>query len=266
MGRQMLETGSIVSWLDNHQGFATVVLTVALMLLTVYYAYQNRRMASEMRSTREEARDQHRADEESARLREVRSIADEATIALREMWSVLVAFSYAMNRGPGRPERSPVEGRDLSPEQFGEVYDRLRDVATRLANRVELGDTFYAPVSRALNSVQSAYNEIVWHDPLDTQGAPESKQKILTANGQVSESLRELQETCRQRFAPLGLPGARYSVLLVLTVKQSGQRATDILRALRAEPWRPPGGVVGPNDEGTILEIRRLLVGELERG
>jgi hypothetical protein len=44
---------AIVGWLDAHQGAATVLLTLALVAVTTYYAVQNRRMVKELAETRE---------------------------------------------------------------------------------------------------------------------------------------------------------------------------------------------------------------------
>ena len=42
----------IVDYLDQHQGATAALLTAALVLITVYYALQNRRMVAEMRRAR----------------------------------------------------------------------------------------------------------------------------------------------------------------------------------------------------------------------
>lgn len=42
-------------WLDAHQGTATTVLTLVLVLVTAYYAFQNRQMVLEMRRSRNAA-------------------------------------------------------------------------------------------------------------------------------------------------------------------------------------------------------------------
>jgi hypothetical protein len=46
---------TIVAFLDRHQGATTAVLTLVLVLVTSYYAYQNRKMAIEMKHAREAA-------------------------------------------------------------------------------------------------------------------------------------------------------------------------------------------------------------------
>src|SRR5947209_8071758 len=45
----------VISGLHKHHGFAPVLLTAALILVTGYYAFQNRRMVGEMRRAREVA-------------------------------------------------------------------------------------------------------------------------------------------------------------------------------------------------------------------
>jgi hypothetical protein len=44
---------SILDFLDEHQGSLTALLTAGLVLVTCYYAWQNRRMVTEMARTRE---------------------------------------------------------------------------------------------------------------------------------------------------------------------------------------------------------------------
>jgi hypothetical protein len=44
---------SAITWLDKHQGAATVLLTAVLIGVTIYYAIQNARMVGEMRRARE---------------------------------------------------------------------------------------------------------------------------------------------------------------------------------------------------------------------
>jgi hypothetical protein len=41
-----------VDWLDKHDGSAVAVLTLLLVLTTIYYAWQNRRMVKEMEAAR----------------------------------------------------------------------------------------------------------------------------------------------------------------------------------------------------------------------
>jgi hypothetical protein len=45
----------VISYLDRHQGAVTAFLTLALVLVTVFYAWQNLRMAREMREARSAA-------------------------------------------------------------------------------------------------------------------------------------------------------------------------------------------------------------------
>ena len=44
---------SIFDTLDRHSGSATVLLTAALVLVTAYYAWMNRRAVSEMKAARD---------------------------------------------------------------------------------------------------------------------------------------------------------------------------------------------------------------------
>lgn len=50
-----MPVADVISYLDAHQGAATALLTAVLIAVTVYYAIQNKRMAVEMRRSREEA-------------------------------------------------------------------------------------------------------------------------------------------------------------------------------------------------------------------
>lgn len=49
----MIPQATIVTWLDKHQGFAIVVLTAALIAVTIYYAWQTGRTVGEMRRARQ---------------------------------------------------------------------------------------------------------------------------------------------------------------------------------------------------------------------
>jgi hypothetical protein len=48
-----MTTATIISFLDQHQGVSATLLTLVLVVVTGYYAVQNRRMAIEMRRARE---------------------------------------------------------------------------------------------------------------------------------------------------------------------------------------------------------------------
>ncbi|MFL5913054.1 MAG: hypothetical protein ACJ768_21110 [Gaiellaceae bacterium] len=49
----MLVASTVLDFLDQHQGSSSALLTAALVLVTCYYAWQNRRMVAEMARTRE---------------------------------------------------------------------------------------------------------------------------------------------------------------------------------------------------------------------
>jgi hypothetical protein len=42
----------VIDYLDEHSGSMTALLTLALVLVTIYYTSQNRRMVHEMAATR----------------------------------------------------------------------------------------------------------------------------------------------------------------------------------------------------------------------
>lgn len=46
---------TVIDWLDEHSGASTALLTAVLVLVTLYYAVQNRRMVAEMRRARNAA-------------------------------------------------------------------------------------------------------------------------------------------------------------------------------------------------------------------
>lgn len=249
---RMLPIASIVTWLDAHQGATTAFLTLALVVVTIYYAAQNAFMVGEMRRTRELSIENREAEEHRERLRDIREITDQATWALQDLWGSLAAFSYAIPRGdPPVSRQSPIESTPPDPDRFLDAYSRLRQAHIRLLNRVEWGDTFHSPVGRAVIDAQTAFNPVVNEDPYGPRER-RSENAILHAIGTTQHSLRELQETSRQRFAPLGLPDSRFSVVHVLTVIRRGERANELIASLRSEPERH-ARVTGPDKSGRLV-------------
>jgi hypothetical protein len=51
----MFPTATIINYLDHHEGAFVAILTLALVLVTIYYALQNQRMVREMASARRQA-------------------------------------------------------------------------------------------------------------------------------------------------------------------------------------------------------------------
>ena len=248
----VIPSATVVNWLDKHQGVASAFLTAVLVVVTIYYAVQNRRMVLEMERARKLAVEQRKLDEHREQLRELRLLTDDATCALSDLWRVVGTFVSAIPRGnPPVARRSPIESRDPDPKEFIEVYDRLRRAHLHLMNRVEWSDTFHIPVGRALSDTQAAYNAIVYEDPHDVRDR-ESEQAILKASASASRGLRDLQETSPARFAPLRMPDSRYSVLVVMTVRQRGLRADEILAALRSDRGQH-GTIIGPGDDGRVM-------------
>lgn len=248
----VIPSATVVNWLDKHQGVASAFLTAVLVVVTIYYAVQNRRMVLEMERARTLAIEQRKIDEHREQLRELRLLADDATGALSDLWRVLGAFVSAIPRGnPPTARRSPIESREPDPREFIEVYDRLRRANLRLMNRVEWSDTFHIPVGRVLADAQAAYNVIVHEDPHAVRDRA-SEQAILKATASASGGLRHLQETSRARFAPLRMPDSRYEVLVVMTVKQRGPREEEILAALRNERGQH-GTIIGPDSDGRVM-------------
>lgn len=249
-----------------------IALTAALVLVTSYYAWQNRQMVIEMRRARDLATETREAEEHRERLRDLRDVTDDAAIALNDLWVILGSFLYAVPRGdPPVSRRSPTEARDPDPRAFVEAFERLRHAHLRLLNRVEWGDTFHSPVGRAVSDVQAAYNAILHEDPLAPRD-PKSDGAIGKANGSVQHGLRELQETCRQRFAPLGLPDSRYAAVMVLNIKKRVEQTEKLLAALRLDKRRH-AKVTGPDKDGRVVvrddearqgEARERLVQSLD--
>lgn len=241
-----------VNWLDSHQGTAVALLTVALVVVTTYYAIQNRRMAAEMQRANRLAVEQRDEDRHREQLRELRTVTDDAAEALSDLWTILAAFAHAVPTGdPPVSHRSPTEHHEPDARQFIEAYNRLRYVHLRLMNRVERSDTFHFGVGRALSDVQGAYNAVVHQDPHALRDR-KSEQAIRRAIVTVQRALREIQDKSRERFAPLGLPESQYVALLVLRVKQRGPETESIVMALRSDPERQ-GKVTGPDQGGVII-------------
>lgn len=248
----MLPVASVITWLDSHQGAASGFLTVVLICVTIFYAIQNRYMVKEMRRSRELSIANREREEHRERLRDLRSVTDEATAALRDLWSILGTFMYAIPRGdPPVSRKSPTEARKPDPQAFIDAYQRLTDAHLRLLNRVEWGDTFHSPVGRAVSDAQAAFNAVVYEDPYALRDK-QSDIAISKALGSAQHGLRELQETSRQRFAPLGLPDSRYTAVLVLKVKRAGSQTDEILAKLRGDPMRRTK-VTGPDNEGRFV-------------
>lgn len=242
-----------------------VALSAVLVAVTAFYAWQNRQIVLEMKRSRE-------AEEHREWLRDLRAVTDDAAIALNDLWVILGSFMYAVPRGdPPVSRRSPTEARDPDPAAFIDAFERLRHAHLRLINRVEWGDTFHAPVGRAVSDTQAAFNAIVHEDPTAPREQA-SDAAIGNAVGAIQHGLRELQETCRQRFAPLGLPGSRYTAVIVLNVKKSGEQTDKLLAALRLDSRRH-AKVSGPDKDGRVVvrddearqgEARERLIQSLE--
>lgn len=248
----VIPLATVVGWLDKHQGVASAVLTAVLVVVTIYYAFQNRRMVLEMQRARKLTVEQRKIDEHREQLGELRLLADDATSALSGLWRVLGTFVSAIPRGnPPVARRSPIESRDPDVREFVDVYDRLRRAHLRLMNRVEWSDTFHIPVGRALIDAEAAYNVIVHEDPHAVRER-KSEQAILKGTASASRGLRDLQETSRARFAPLRMPDSRYDVLVIMTVKQRGSRVDDILAALRNERGQHVT-IIGPDTDGRVM-------------
>jgi hypothetical protein len=150
---------------------------------------------------------------------------------------------------PPVSRRSPTEARHPDSAEFVDAYERLFVAHLRLLNRVEWGDTFQEPVGRAVSDTQAAFSAFVHEDPFEPR-EPKSRNAIMKANGTVQHALRDLQATARERFAPLGIPGSRYAVVLILTVKQSGGRTDEIVGALRLERHAK---VLGPDTDARVV-------------
>jgi hypothetical protein len=253
--------------------WAIVALTAVLVVVTGYYAWQNRQMVLEMRRARDLAIETRQAEEHRERLRDLRAVTDDAARALHDLWVILGAFVYAIPRGdPPASRKSPIETKEPDAPAFVDAFERLRDAHLRLLNRVEWGDTFHSPVGRAMSDTQAAFNAIVYEDPYAARDQ-KSDAAISRALGSVQHGLRELQDTCRRRFAPLGLPDSRYAAVMVLRVKKGGARTDQLLAALRTDRARH-AKVQGPDHEGRVVvrddeavpgEARARLVASLER-
>jgi hypothetical protein len=225
--------------------FAPPIAAGIIGAATAIVAGQIANKNAERRETRN-----READADRERLRDLRLVTDDATIALRDLWTILGSFAYAIPAGdPPESRRSPTEARDPDPAGFVDAYERLTDAHIRLLNRVEWGDTFQDPVGRAVIDTQAAFNAVVEENPFEPR-EPKSRNAIMKANGTVQHALRELQATARDRFAPLGIPDARYAVVLIVTVKQGGARTDEILGALRLERHAK---VLGPDKDGRVV-------------
>jgi hypothetical protein len=53
--KRMLPTATVIDYLDHHEGAFVAILTLALVLVTIYYAIQNQHMVGEMAAGRRQA-------------------------------------------------------------------------------------------------------------------------------------------------------------------------------------------------------------------
>jgi hypothetical protein len=135
----------IVDYLDQHQGAAAVILTAALVLVTIYYAIQNRRMVVEMRRTRglailpKLALDFHRLGPTAVTLA-IKNVGPGAALAVdvKVVWEPLATGERTENRWR-RNVLAPGEQADFMPPGTGlngnidslpKKYRRVRLVGT----------------------------------------------------------------------------------------------------------------------------------------
>lgn len=190
-------------------------------------------------------------DEMRERLRDLRAVVDDASLAMRDIWDQLLAISDAIPRGnPPTPRVSPVQARDVNIPAFVSAYRRLEDAQTRMLLRLEYRDTLHAPVGLAFSRAQEAWNAIVREDPHAVRET-KSEQQIARALTAAAAGSRELEKVARGRFAPTPLPGTRFTISVVLEVKRQGERTHELLKGLAAELGRP--GVLAPDKEGRVV-------------
>ncbi len=189
-------------------------------------------------------------DHERERLREVRTIVDDAIRALGDIWEVLGIFVIAdLRQRDSPPPIRPHLQHDRAPNkaEFFEVFDRLRDACVRLGARIRADDTLFAPAWRAYIAADQAWNAI---DQARFPLNEDAGRLISHANAAASSGYQELRETARERFAPDGLEQSRYQVSLILTLRTQAARAEPVLAKLRSERV---GRVIGPDGGGRIV-------------
>ena len=214
-------------------------------------AAARREGATRAETERREERNRQ-ADEHRERVRDLRLVVDDAARALRDMWSITGAFSYAIPRSnPNALSRSPTESRDPDPDAFDKAYRRLLDVSVRMQLRVARDDVLHAPVQRAVTACQQAFNTFMLQDP-EGPRSREDEHLILKAGSAASTGYQELLEAARQRLAPGDLPQALRSFNVAFDVKQRGERLEALMASLRQAPelrWR----ITGPTSNDVLM-------------
>lgn len=229
---------------------ATGVFGVASALLGVYVS--NRAAEKRERENRDATEEREwkgrEADAQRERERELRTLADDAVRGLKDMWRALGPFvMIKIAQQTTQPLYSP-EQRHPSVDEFLDAYTRLQDIHERLLLRVEWNDTLHAPVGSAVTSAQGAWNAVVNEGTLLGKDQ-KADNAIGYALQQAQIGYRELQKTARERFAPGGLPGSEYQVVLVLKIITAREQAEPFLAALRLER---SSKVLGPDKDDRV--------------
>ena len=86
-------------------------------------------VATELANRKAEFRERlnREADMDRERLRDLRGVIDDASLAMVDPWGILAVCAYAMPLGdPAVSRRSPIEARDPDPQAYIEAFERLR--------------------------------------------------------------------------------------------------------------------------------------------
>lgn len=185
---------TIVNYLDQHQGAAAAILTAALVLVTIYYAVQNRRMVAEMRRARglailpKLALDFHRLAPTAVTLA-IKNVGPGAAldVDIKVIWEPLTAGDCAENRWR-RNVLAPEEQVDFLPpgtdlngniDSLPAKYRRVRLMGTMLDAAGEKHD------------VNEVFDELPeWRKVLS-----EAHQRFVAADPE-----RRLSEALRKQF------------------------------------------------------------------
>lgn len=171
---------SLIDFLDKHQGAATAILTAALVLVTVVYAWQNRRMVREMKHARDAtilpklALEFHRLGPNVVDLA-IRNVGPGAAldIDVKTEWVLTAAAESAPGARWRRNLLSPGEqvelfppgdlggNLDSLPERFTEV--RLRGTMVDATGAPHKVDESFPNLPEWRNLLRDAHES--WHPP-----------------------------------------------------------------------------------------------------
>ncbi len=208
---------SIFDTLDRHSGSATVLLTAALVLVTAYYAWMNRRAVSEMKAARDAtllpklALEFHRLGPNVVDLA-IRNVGPGAALNIDVVVEWLPADAAD---GPTvrwrRNLMSPGEQVELFPP--GDLNGNLDVLPTRYRD-IKLRGAMEDAAGKAYEVNEEFGNITEWRDLLgdahESWHPPESERRLADAfSREFKPTLKELSGALKDAATALSEPGRR---------------------------------------------------------